>query len=56
LENTTGHVSTVVALTDEALIALQFLPERLLAADEEEEHGGRVSSLAAFPLVDSLGG
>jgi hypothetical protein len=39
LEDAAGHVAAVVALADEALVALEFFAEGLLAADEEEEHG-----------------
>lgn len=42
LEDAAGHVAAVVALADDALIALELLAKRFLAADEEEEHGGGV--------------
>lgn len=41
LDDIGRHVPTVVALADHALVALDFLAERVLAAHEEEEHGGR---------------
>lgn len=37
LDDTARHVATVVALADDALVALDFGPEGVLAADEEEE-------------------
>lgn len=40
LDDTARHVATVVALADDALIALDFGPESVLAADEEEEDHG----------------
>lgn len=42
LEHASGHVAAVVALADDALVAREFLADGLLAADEEEEHDGRV--------------
>lgn len=39
------HVATVVALANDALIARELLAEGVLAAYEEEEHGGRVGWL-----------
>lgn len=42
LEDAAGHVAAVVALADDALVALELLAKRLLAADEEEEHGGGI--------------
>lgn len=35
------HVPAVVTLADHALVALDFLAERVLTAHKEEEHGGR---------------
>jgi hypothetical protein len=35
-----GHVATIVALADDALIALDLGAEGVLTADEEEEHHG----------------
>jgi hypothetical protein len=48
LENATRHVAAMMALANEALVALEFLAERLLAADEEEEHGVCLSAGLAF--------
>lgn len=39
-DDTARHVATVVALADDALVALDFGPEGVLAADEEEEDHG----------------
>lgn len=39
LDDVGGHVSTVMALANETLVALELLAERVLAADEEEKHG-----------------
>lgn len=38
LDDVGGHVAAVVALTDHALVAGDFLAESVLAAHEEEEH------------------
>lgn len=38
LDDAAGHVSAVVALADDALVALDLVAEGVLAADEEEEH------------------
>lgn len=40
LDDTARHVATVVALADDALVALDFGPEGVLPADEEEEDHG----------------
>lgn len=40
LDDTARHVATVVALADDALVALDLGPEGVLAADEEEEDHG----------------
>jgi hypothetical protein len=39
LDDVAGHVAAVVALADHAFVALDFLAEGVLSADEEEEHG-----------------
>lgn len=42
LNDVAGHVSAVVALAYHALVAVHLFPEGVLAAHEEEEHGGGV--------------
>lgn len=55
-DDTARHVATVVALADDALVALDFGPEGVLAADEEEEDHGcrcfqRCTILCKFSLM-----
>lgn len=48
LDDVTGHVAAVVALTHHTLVALNGLAEGVLAAHEEEEHfGGRIGVFGA---------
>lgn len=52
LDDVAGHVAAVVTLTDHALVAINLFPEGVLAAHEEEEHGGGCEAETAGRLQE----
>lgn len=52
LDDVACHVAAVVTLADHALVAIDLFPEGVLAAHEEEEHGGGREAGAAGRLEE----
>lgn len=53
LEHATGHVTAVVTLAGDALVAREFLADGLFAAHEEEEHDGELVERECSRKIDA---
>jgi hypothetical protein len=56
VEDVAGHVTAVVALAYDSLIAGELLAKGVFATDEEEEHGGRIGGFGSVGGLESDAG